>query len=329
MKYWVYMNGEVPGSYAPTELAGLVGFSMTTLICPAEGEILEKNWRRAGEFEEVIKVLHERDAKLPPSGPRQAQEAVMTGDINALLDTASSRLFSHVSDLMKELENRREERALTVSLQRQLLDVKEQLRQARERSEHLETRMARIAELEEAARRDQAQIAKLESAVKAREQGMGEQRIQLEKLRLEFENAKRRLGESVNDLAIRNRLVDKLSRDLTEKELSLAKALGVIRRLEEDLNRLCPPPTPREAAPAKSEPPPALAPAPAAAPVAEALPPQGPAPLDAPEPPAEEGKPLPAIEPLPARPPLPPKSSTAAQEALVKRFRKLINKYEH
>ena len=46
MKYWVYMNGEVPGSFTAAELAGLTGFSMTSLVCPAEGEILDKNWRR-------------------------------------------------------------------------------------------------------------------------------------------------------------------------------------------------------------------------------------------------------------------------------------------
>ena len=117
MKYWVYMNGEVPGCYTPPELGSLAGFTMTTLVCPAEGEILEKNWRRSGEFPEIIKILQERDAHRAPSSPAQADAAgVVPGDVNNLIDTASSRLFSHVSDLMKELENRREERAMTQSV---------------------------------------------------------------------------------------------------------------------------------------------------------------------------------------------------------------------
>lgn len=240
MKYWVYMNGEVPGSYTPVDLGALPGFSMTTLVCPSEGEILEKNWRRSGEFPDIIQILHERDAQLPPSAPAQAQESVMTQDVNKLIDTASARLFSHVADLMKELENRREERALSLSLQRQLVDLKEQLQQSREKAAILETRMPRIAELEETLRKEQTQIQSLETALKAREEGMSELRIQLEKGKAELESSRRRLGEALNDLSIRNRLVDKLSRDLTEKELSLAKSLGVIRRLEEDLNRLCP-----------------------------------------------------------------------------------------
>jgi hypothetical protein len=76
----------------------------------------------------------------------------------------------------------------------------------------------------------------------------------------ELEATRRRQAEAYNDLAVRNRLVDKLSKDLTDKELSLAKSLGVIRRLEEDLNRLCPTPA---AAPA-AQAPVAAAPSPAA-----------------------------------------------------------------
>ena len=64
--------------------------------------------------------------------------------------------------------------------------------------------------------------------------------MMFERMRGDFEGSKRRVQETESDLGIRNRLVDKLSRDLSDKEFSLAKALGVIRRLEEDLNRLCP-----------------------------------------------------------------------------------------
>ena len=60
---------------------------------------------------------------------------------------------------------------------------------------------------------------------------------------VDLDATKRRLQETTNDLAMRNKLVDKVSRELSEKEMSLAKSLGVIRRLEEDLNRLCPDPS--------------------------------------------------------------------------------------
>ncbi len=303
MKYWVYMNGEVPGSYTPQELVALGGFSMTSLVCPAEGEILEKNWRRSGEFSDIIKVLHERDASKPPSAPAIAQESVMTGDVNQVIDTASTRLFSHVSHLMKELENRREERALTLTLQRQLVELKDQLAASSEKISALEGKMPRIAELEEIVRKDETAISNLESALKAREEGLGDLRLQSEKTKMELENTKRRLGETMNDLSIRNRLVDKLSRDLTEKELSLAKSLGVIRRLEEDLNRLCP--------------------------VVDALAPQEAAP-------SADSKELPSIPvlkedaaPTEGAAPIVPTDQPAAQGALVNKFKKLMSRYDH
>lgn len=289
MKYWVYMNGEVPGSYTPPELVALKDFTMTTLVCQAEGEILEKNWRRAGEFPDIIKVLHERDASTPPSAPMQAQEAVMTSDVNALIDGASSRLFGHVAGLMKELENRREERALTDSLQRQLVELQDQLGKAKDTASLLEGRMPRLTELEDTVRKNETTIDGLQQALKAREEGMAELRVQLERARGDVEAGKRRMTEALNDLAIRNRLVDKLSRDLTEKELSLAKALGVIRRFEEDLNRI----------------------APNAAPAAQ---------------PVEETKAQPAAIVESAPPPLPvPEKAPEAQNALVSKFKKLIS----
>ena len=307
MKYWVYMNGEVPGSYAPQELAALPGFSMTTLVCPAEGEILEKNWRRSGEFDEIIRVLHERDASRPPSTPPQDQ--FLTADVNKLLDTAGARLFSHVADLMKELENRREERALLLSLQRQLLDVKEQLQKARDSASALESRMPRLAELEESHQKDAAQIEKLESALKAREDGMSELRLQMEKIRTDLETSRRRLGETANDLAIRNRLVDKLSHDLTEKELSLAKALGLIRRLEEDLNRISPS--------SSSEPVP-LKPA-------DPVPVENVAQASEPTPAQPEAEAPPEVVPLEA----PAEEQPQAQGAIVDLFKKFTSKFDH
>lgn len=324
MKYWVYMNGEVPGSYTPEELSKLHGFSMTTMVCPAEGEILEKNWRRSGEFPDIIKLLHERDASRPPSAPAAAQEAVITGDVNKVIDTASARLFNHVSTLMKELETRREEKALTITLQRQVMDLKEQVADAQEKSAALERSMPRIRELEDIVRKSETVIINLEAALKAREDGLAELRVQMEKTKIDLETNKRRLGEAVNDLSIRNRLVDKLSRDLTDKELSLAKSLAVIRRLEEDLNRLCPAidqlaalesqPAQRKeleeiSAEIKQE---------ARAAEDEIKQESKPPAVTSDEPPPP---PPPPAEPLPESP--------AAQSALVEKFKKLISRYDH
>lgn len=321
MKYWVYMNGEVPGCYTPQELGGLSGFAQTTLVCPAEGEILEKNWRRAGEFADIITILHERDAKKAPALSPQPEPAV--GDVDALIDGASARLFSHVADLMKELENRREERALTQSVQRQLVDLKDQLTRAREEKALLESRQPRISELEEAVRKDQERIQSLELSLKAREDGAAELRSQLERSRTDLEAARRRLGEALNDLAIRNRLVDKLSRDLTEKELSLAKALGVIRRLEEDLHRLMPG-SALAAAVTEAVAPVAQAPKPAAVEALPEIPVLPPAP---PVPEAVAAAPAYTTDEPPAPAPLPelPAEAPAAQNAIIDVFKRFIS----
>ena len=256
MKYWTYMKGEVPGSYEPAALVALPGFTMTTLVCPGEGEIAEKNWRRAGEFDDIVLALEAHQAMTPPSAPLGAPPT--SNEVDALLDTASTRLFSHVADLMKELETRRDEKSLIVSLQRQISSLKNELARMREATSMLEIRIPRIAELEEAQRKDHAAMAQLQANLTARETQLNETRIAYEKMRGEHDGAKRRVQETDNDLGIRNRLVDKLSRELSEKELSLAKALGVIRRLEEDLNRLRPSPdlfkpTPAAAPPAAAQ----------------------------------------------------------------------------
>jgi hypothetical protein len=203
------MNGEVPGSFTPQELAVLPDFGMTTLVCPSEGEILEKNWRRSGEFPDIIPHLQEKEKKQAPPPPAPRAQAPQSLDIDTLIDSASTRLFGHVADLMKELENQREEKALVVSLQNQLGELRPRL-------------------------------LSLEAALKDREETISGLRIELEKSRNDLSGAKRSLTETADDLGIRNRLVEKISRDLTEKELSLAKSLTVIRRLEESLARLRP-----------------------------------------------------------------------------------------
>jgi hypothetical protein len=237
MKFWVYINGEVPGCFPPAELAKLDGFSGTTLVCPAEGEVLEKNWRRAGEFPEIMPVLQELASRQQPVPPPEAPAPM---DVDKILDSASHRLFGHVADLMKELEHHREEKALILSLQRQVMDLKGELQGERERCGKLETHLPRLAELEEAQRKYEDRIQNLESTVLGRDRAAAELRIQLEKTKNDLEMAKRNLSETANDLSIRNRLVQKLNHDLTEKEVSLTKALGLLRRLDEDLDTINP-----------------------------------------------------------------------------------------
>lgn len=305
MKYWAYMNGEVPGSFLADELAALPGFSQTTLVCQAEGEIAEKNWRRAGEFPDIARALSARDLKAPPPPPAAAAVASAalsaSADVDAMIDGASTRLFSHVADLMKELESRREEKALLLSFQRQIAALKEELTQTRERANMLEMRLPRIAELEDAQRKDRTTIESLQAGLVGRDQAVAETRALAERLKNDLEATKRRLQETTNDLTLRNRLVDRISKDLSEKELSLAKSLGVIRRLEEDLHRLCPDPalSPMFAAPAPT---PQPIPAPTPMPTPLTTPPPAPAPVtvasvDPVEPPALTG---PAIPPAPA-----------------------------
>ena len=127
MKYWTYMKGEVPGSYEPAALAALPGFTQTTLVCPGEGEIADKNWRRAGEFDDIVRALKTQQSMTPPSAPLGAPPT--SNEVDALLDTASTRLFSHVADLMKELETRRDEKSLIVSLQHQISVLKSEAAQ--------------------------------------------------------------------------------------------------------------------------------------------------------------------------------------------------------
>lgn len=239
MRYWVYLKGEVPGGFEAEELAALPGFEPATLVCPAEGEILERNWRRAGEFDDLSRVLEARADKTAASAPTVELPAPpLPGDANAFLEGTGARLFSHVASLMKELESRREDRALALSLRRQITALKEDLAALRERAASAESRLPRLQELEDALRRAQSDIATLREEIAARDAAAAETRMAAERTRLELEESKRRLAETSEDLAIRNRLVEKLSRELSEKGLTLANSLALIRRLEEDLHRL-------------------------------------------------------------------------------------------
>ena len=245
MRYWVYLNGEVPGSFTPEDLAIQPGFSMTALVCPASGDIADKNWRRAGEFSDIAGAISARQSAadapaMPPAPPL---------DVNALIDTTSSKLFGHVSDLMSKLESHREEKALVISLQRQLAAAREELTRARERADLLEVRLPRIAELEETLRHarealEVTQIAAQTSAAE-RDTARAETRVAsdaLQRLKNEFDVAQRRLQELTLELSGRQQRLDQMTVELNAKELSLSKALGVITRLERELQQLNPAP---------------------------------------------------------------------------------------
>ncbi|MBI5883834.1 MAG: hypothetical protein HZB91_12115 [Elusimicrobia bacterium] len=248
MKYWVYLEGEVPGSFTPEQLAAMPDVAPGTLVCPAEGEILEKNWRQAGEFPDLAAALQDRAAKpQPPAEKSQPapdasemtpQEAA--SDVERFLDTSSSKLFRHVSELMRELEVRRDERSLSASLQRQIAELKEALQKSREKAAILEDRMAVVPTLDESVRKNEIHIHGLEDSLKKSETSHAELHVKYETCRMELDNAKRRLTETSNDLNIRNRLVERLNKEMTEKDLALAKALAVIRRFEEEMGRICP-----------------------------------------------------------------------------------------
>lgn len=211
MKYWVYKDGEVPGSFTPEELATLPGFSMTTLVCPAEGEILEKNWRRSGEFPDIIPHMREKNNQLKPSPAAAQVDAAPTVNIDALLDSTETRLFGHVAQLMKDIDSRREERALLDSLQNRLL---------------------------EAENKSRAQQLSLESRLGQKEEALSALRLELENSRNDLAQIKGRLSETANELEARNRLAEKLNGDLAAKEIHLAKSLAMIQRLEQALQRL-------------------------------------------------------------------------------------------
>lgn len=248
MKYWIYMNSEVPGSFLPEELAAIPGFAETSLVCPAEGGIENRNWRHAGEFADLAEALRaqkaaaaRKTAPVPPAVPQNApasDHAPLSPD--DILNDASSRIFLHVSDLMGELQNRREERSLTQALQRQVAELKNELMAAREQIRHLQDRSALIPGFEERERQHQELLSRAQQT--AQEQ---------EAKRLAAEDAQKRLQESLADARQRAEALqaelqrqktvgEDLSGRLAAKELTLARAFGIIRRLEETLRDLVP-----------------------------------------------------------------------------------------
>lgn len=244
MRYWVYRNGEVPGSYEPHELARMPDFGETSMVCPAEGETPERNWRRAGLFPDIVEALRAAPSPAPPPAPqapmgRLAEEAIPK-DPNEVLSSASSRIFRHVTELMKELENRREERALAQALQRQVADLKNELMALRERNAVLQERAELIPGFEEREKGAQEQIARMRREIQERDRRIADLAREGDALRSEIEKARRSEADLSADLQRQSHLAEDLSRQLAEKELALAKAFGVIRRLESMLGGILP-----------------------------------------------------------------------------------------
>lgn len=227
MKYWVYQNGQVPGAFEPAELAAMPGFSQTTLVCPAD-DSTERQWVKAAHFPELVAAI-EKYQVAPPPPPRLADE---------LLSESSHKLFRHVTDLMQELENRREEKAMAKTLQRQLGEVKDELLRTRERAQQLELEVgaARGANEREAALAQQlegirAQLKERQTEITALNDQLHGQRQELARYRTQAEE----LLETNKQLT---RQRDDLTKELAEKDATLARALGLIKRMESELDEL-------------------------------------------------------------------------------------------
>ncbi len=242
MRYWVYLNGEVPGSYAPEELAAIPGFGDASMVCPAEGEIQERNWRHAAEFADIAGALSARrlSSPLPASAPAPAEESSFPKTPDDILNDSSSRIFSHVTELMKELENRREERALSQALRRQVVEVKNELLAARERIRFLESRAALIPGFEDRERVLHEQLAKARGDLLELQEKFTAAQEGLKRRREELEEAASRIESQESDLSRKKTVVEELSRQLAEKELTLARSFGIIRKLESMLGDILP-----------------------------------------------------------------------------------------
>lgn len=316
MRYWVYLNGEVPGSYEPEELAAIPGFGDAALVCPASADLAERRWERAGVFPDIADALRSRTkappAPLAPPPVTRAEDPVRPLTPDDVLNDSSQRIFRHVTELMKELENRREERALTQSLQRRVKELSDELSALRERATYLQGRSDLIPGFQDRERELQEALARARADLSETRAGAERLDADLLKSNAELQNARRHLEDAKLAAAEREKHLSELSKRLAEKEASLAKAFGVIRRLEESLGELLPGavagisrrvPAPEPAAP----PPP---------PEPEPTPVHGPEPTPAPEPepalvslvenpPAPEPAPAPEPEPEAVQAPAP------------------------
>jgi hypothetical protein len=286
MKFRLYRNGEVAGTYEPEELAAMAGFGEDDQVCPAQGENGETAWRRAAEFPEIAQALRAQPPAPPTFQPAPVSDAPDPADI---LNEASSKIFSHVTELMRELENRREERAFAQSLQRQVAELKGELSAARDRIAGLDGKAALIPGFEERERKSQELLAAARAEAKDRDRSIAELSRQLSNLNQELARARRSEASLGDDLKRSGRLQEELSASLAHKELALAKALGVIRKLEAMLGGLVP----------------------------SASRPQEPPAAEAPPPPVPE-----AVAPPPARAEIPSPADAAWQSTITRIFRK-------
>lgn len=279
MKYWIYLNGEVPGSYEPADLAAIPGFGETALVCPSTDNLAERRWERAGAYPDIIEALRgQPKAPLPPPEPLPvhitgAPRAVTPDDI---LNDSSQKIFRHVTELMKELENRREERALNQSLQRRVSELSGELTALRERAGYLQGRADLIGGFQDREREMQEALARARADLHETRAGAARLDADLAQSLAELQTARRAIEQLKSEAGEREGILSDLSRRLSEKEAMLAKAFGLIRRLEESLAELLPGatsgiareapsyPMPHEAAPAKAEaaPQPPVVPAP-------------------------------------------------------------------
>jgi hypothetical protein len=244
MRYWVYLNGEVPGSYEPEELAAIPGFGEAALVCPATSDLAERRWERAGVFPDINEALRaqERAPLAPLTAPpaTRAEDPVRPLTPDDVLNDSSQRIFRHVTELMKELENRREERALTQSLQRRVKELTDELNALRERATYLQGRSDLIPGFQDRERELQEALARARADLHETRGGAERLDADLAKTAADLLNARRHLEEARAESAEREKHLGLLSKRLSEKEASLAKAFGVIRRLEETLGELLP-----------------------------------------------------------------------------------------
>lgn len=244
MRYWVYINGEVPGSYEPDELAAIPGFGEAALVCPATSDLAERRWERAGVFPDINEALraHERAPLVPLKAPpaTRAEDPVRPLSPDDVLNDSSQRIFRHVTELMKELENRREERALTQSLQRRVAELTGELNALRERATYLQSRSDLIPGFQDRERELQEALARARADLHETRGGAERLDADLAKTASDLLATRRHLEEARAESAEREKHLSSVSKRLSEKEASLAKAFGVIRRLEETLGELLP-----------------------------------------------------------------------------------------
>ncbi|MFH2203189.1 MAG: hypothetical protein ABIJ96_08760 [Elusimicrobiota bacterium] len=240
MKYWIYMNGEIPGSYEPEELVALPGFQETAMVCPAAGGVEDRSWRRAGQFPDIIEASEHQRASRPPAifDPRPEPGPAQGPD--DMLNDASSKIFGHVTDLMKELENRREERALCQSLQRQLIEAKNELQALRERGQYLQERVDLLPGFQKRENKLEEKIHQLEADAREHEDAFSQLDAKAKELASELNKTKKSERDLSTDLVRQSRLSDELNAKLAEKELQLARAFGIISKLESMLGDILP-----------------------------------------------------------------------------------------